>query len=46
MHSIYMHLPVNVLLYGEQGEGIDKGTLEPCFTGTRLRRVGDPYVGS
>ena len=41
-----MHLPVNVLLYGEQGEGIDKGTLETRFTDTHLRRVGDPHVDS
>ena len=33
VHSVYMYLPANVLLYGEQEEGTDKRTfLEPRFT--------------
>ena len=33
VHSEYMYLPGNVLLYGEQEEGTDKSTfLEPRFT--------------
>ena len=38
VHSVYMYLPENVLLYGEQEEGTDKSTfLEPHFTDTRFK---------